>query len=157
MSLHSGTAESGGFIPRREFGLGGVYLSGGVALDGEELWAATEKGVLHWDGQRWKSYGEVRNGSSTVAAKGQVSVIEESGELWHFDGTQWTNEKVDLPGENVPELARTSDGTLWILRDGLWRREGSAWRTVKSDSQDFKYMDLVGTAGDRSGFGTAGN
>src|SRR5579871_2126266 len=34
-------------------GARGVHLASGVVVDGEDLWAATPEGVVHWDGSHW--------------------------------------------------------------------------------------------------------
>jgi len=47
----------------KDFGAPGVDVSAGFVLDGEEVWAPSAEGVLHWDGHRWKCYREaVANG-----------------------------------------------------------------------------------------------
>lgn len=139
-----------------DFGTKSVYAWAGFALDGEEVWAATDAGVLHWDGRRWQCHREAMTGetvSSMVAANGKVWMIGATGKLFHFDGHEWRVEKVDLPGakwgadeeEGSPDLARTMDGSLWIVRDGVWRWDGSKWLAIRPGGKDFKDAWLVGS------------
>jgi len=138
-----------------ELGTRGIDVSAGFVLDGEEVWAATDEGVLHGDGRHWKCYREAWGDSipsSIVAADGKVWGIDDQGNLSHFDGRQWTKEKVALPGakwseddDDSPELARTGDGSLWIVRSGVWRLDGSEWAAVKPAGEDFKDTWLVGS------------
>jgi len=125
-----------------------------VALDGEHLWAAAGMGVVNWDGSRWKYYHLTagKNGlTSIVAAGGRVWAIDGQGSLSHFDGAVWQTAPVVLPGikwdpdEDEPQLARTNDGSLWILRGGLWKQEGSAWVAVKPGGEDARDAWLVGS------------
>lgn len=128
-----------------------------IALDGEQLWAATEHGVVHWDGQRWHTDPKITAGfeSSIVAGGGEVWVIDSSGKLSHFSNGQWKSHTVELPGvkwaDDVepPKLARTEDGTLWLGWQGLWRWDGANW-TRMSDGQDvLEDAQLIGVSGDR--------
>jgi Tfp pilus assembly protein PilF len=145
-----------------DFGTRGAYASASLVLDGEEVWAATDEGVLHWDGRRWKCYRETiasTDPSSIVAARGKVWVLDEKGGLWHFDGGQWLAQKVELPGaranngkdandgEDSPELAATGDGSLWMVQNGVWRWDGSAWAAVKPGGE-FQNALLAGATGE---------
>jgi tetratricopeptide (TPR) repeat protein len=141
-----------------DFGTKGIEISNGFQLDGEDVWTASDKGVLRWDGQRWKDFPNVTGGSSIVsltAADGKAWAIDDLGTLASFDGTQWTTQKVELPGatwkggdeEVSPELAHTTDGSLWIVKDGVWRQNGSAWVAVHAEGDDLKEAGLAGTSG----------
>jgi tetratricopeptide (TPR) repeat protein len=141
-----------------DFGTPGVDLSGGFVMDGEQVWAATGEGVLHWDGHHWNCYRDAigKEGASSIAvANGKVWVIDDSGNLSHFDGSQWTRQKVELPGAkwdssedySSPELALTDDGSLWIVRDGVWRSDGPQWVAAKLDGEDLTDASLVGSTG----------
>jgi tetratricopeptide (TPR) repeat protein len=123
-----------------DFGTEYGYLPGGFALDGEEVWAASSDGVLHFDAKRWRRYpeslatGEV---TSIAAVHGQVWAIDTAGNLSHFDGRAWTIRKLDLPGvrwgsqkEREPRLAATANGVLWLVFQGLWRYDGTSWTRV---------------------------
>jgi hypothetical protein len=98
---------------------------------------ATEKATLHWNGHRWQtdSHTTAGPGASIVAGGGEVWVIDSSGKLSHFASGKWQSRTLALPGvkwsENPdagnPRLVRTSDGTVWLMRDGLWRWDGAGW------------------------------
>ena len=130
-------------------------LYGNLALDGEGLWGATGEGVIHFDGARWWRYRPTvatEHPTSIAAAHGQVWMIDHVGNLSHFDGRVWTAHKLDLPGVSwsdrigvfrVPVLALTSDGSLWLAWDGLWRFDGATW-TRKIEAA--RRPDLIGTA-----------
>jgi tetratricopeptide (TPR) repeat protein len=142
----------------KDFGAHGVDVSAGFVLDGEEVWAPSAEGVLHWDGRRWQCYREaVGTGdtSSIAAAQGQVWVLDDKGSLAHFDGRLWKVDHVELPGASwsdnkiSPDLARTGDGSLWIVRNGVWRWDGSAWTPVTPDGEDFADAGLVGVTSQR--------
>ncbi len=105
-------------------------LTGSLAMDGEEVWATTEDGVAHWDGSRWNTYRQPARVAGILAEHGQAWAIEENGTLWHFDGTVWSSEQPGRKWEDVPELARSPDGTLWMVDYGVWRREGASWREI---------------------------
>ncbi len=130
-----------------EIGLSGFDLSGGFVLDGEDVWTASEKGVLHWDRRQWKTYPEVTGGSSLAAVRGQVWVLDDAANLSHFDGVRWNVEKFPRTGEDAPELAQTSDGTVWIAAAGLWRRESAAWQPVSQEGRNFKESTFISAAG----------
>jgi tetratricopeptide (TPR) repeat protein len=129
------------------------------ALDGEQVWVATEQGVLDWDGQKWHSNHDVTAGygASIVAGGGEVWIIDSSGRLSHFHNGQWVSQKLVLPGVNWsrkkdaenPRLARTDDGTLWLMREGLWRWDGETWTQVTAGADKIEDAELIGAAGDR--------
>ena len=138
-----------------DFGTKNAYPLAGFVLDGEEVWAAMDEGVLHWDGRHWKRHREAiknQRACSLVAANGDAWMIDPMGNMSHFDGRQWKVEKVELPGvkwganewDAPPELARTMDGSLWIVREGVWRLDGSKWVPIKSGGRDFKAAELIG-------------
>jgi len=144
---------------RADFGTRSGYLKGRFVLDGESVWAASSEGVLRWDGQRWHCYREAvasKYAYSIVAAAGHVWVIDYWGSLSEFDGTRWTIRKLDLPGVNWkedrgpwPQLARTSDGALWLVRDGVWRFDGSRWTALRCPGSSLVDAWFVGVTGDR--------
>jgi hypothetical protein len=69
------------------------YKDNEFALDGEQVWAPTEQGVLHFDGTRWTSYKEAASseGASIVAGGGHVWVIDHTGKLSHYSNGKWTS------------------------------------------------------------------
>jgi hypothetical protein len=135
------------------------YIDGNFALDGEEVWAPTEHGVWHWDGQSWHSYSEVpaRWGASTVAGDGQVWMVDRSGKIFHFAKGKWSSQKLVLPGMTVeqsaeeegPQLARTADGSVWLVSQRVWRLYGDFWLPVIADRKLLDNVTLLGAAGDR--------
>ena len=144
---------------KADFGACTGYIEGPLALDGEDVWAAVSKGVLHWDGQRWQCYHEAvasKYAYSIVAAAGHVWVIDYWGNLSEFDGTRWSIRQLELPGVNWrkdkgpwPQLARTADGALWLMRGAVWRFDGAKWAAVNPPAVSLKDAWLVGSTGDR--------
>ena len=142
-----------------DFGTKTTYSDGNFALDGEQVWAPAGQGILHWDGQRWQSNREVpvSRGASIVAGDGQVWVVDDTLKLHHFENGKWTSEKLVLPGVNPeqakeggnPELARTADGTVWLVGQSVWRRDGANWVVVTADGRPIEDATLIGTTGDR--------
>jgi tetratricopeptide (TPR) repeat protein len=134
-----------------------VYHDGTFALDGEEVWYPAEKGVLHWDGQSWHSYSEVTpsQGASIVAGSGQVWIVDHTNQFFHFEKGKWTTKKLALPGmrasteNDAPELARTNDGTVWLVSRMLWRLNGDIWLPVIADGKLLDHVTLIGGARDR--------
>ena len=135
------------------------YINGNFALDGEDVWTPTERGVQHWDGQRWHSYGEVipGQGASAVAGDGQVWIVDGTAKLFHFANGKWVSQKLVLPGiatqrspeDQGPQLARTADGTVWLVSQRVWRLSGDFRIPVISDGKLLDNVTLLGAAGDR--------
>jgi hypothetical protein len=135
------------------------YINGNFALDGEDVWAPTERGIQHWDGQRWHSYSEAipGQGASTVAGEGQVWMVDSTGKLFHFANGKWASQKLVLPGigtqhsseDQGPQLARTADGTVWLVSQRVWRLSGDFRIPVISDGKLLNNVTLLGAAGDR--------
>jgi len=139
-----------------------TYKDNEFALDGEEVWAPTEQGVLHFDGAGWTSYKEAASseGASIVAGGGHVWVIDHTGKLSHFANGKWTSEKLALPGvtwtnnpdEGDPELALTANGNLWLDWEGVWRFDGARWSAVTVGTDRLNNAQLIGATGDRVWF-----
>jgi tetratricopeptide (TPR) repeat protein len=135
------------------------YINGNFALDGEDVWTPTERGVQHWDGQVWHSYSEAipGQGASTVAGDGQVWIVDGIGKLLHFADGKWASQKLVLPGigtqhspeDQGPQLARTADGTVWLVSQRVWRLSGDFRIPVISDGKLLDNVTLLGAAGDR--------
>lgn len=131
-----------------------------LVMDGEEIWGASYEGALRWDGHHWQYYqgpsGEMASG--IAAANGEAWTVNDSGDLRHFDGAQWQSHQLQLAGVNWadeqydgPQLARTADGTLWIVlggmqRGGVWRGDGTTWQAVETGGAELRDAALVGTA-----------
>jgi tetratricopeptide (TPR) repeat protein len=135
------------------------YRSVDFALDGEQAWTPTAHGMLHWDGQQWHmdNHATARFGASIVAGGGEIWVIDSSGKLSHFAKGQWQSQNLVLRGvdwsENrytdKPKLARTGDGTLWLMRHGLWRLDSSNWTKVTEGAYTLPDAQMMGAAEDR--------
>lgn len=138
-----------------------AYSDGDFALDGEQVWAPTEKGVLYWDGKRWWCYHEAPAGPGTsiVAGAGRVWMVDPAGKFSRFERGTWVNEKLALPGRNwqdipeagAPQLARTDDGTVWLVWAKIWRLDGVRWVPFPGAVPDRPLVDeyLIGTTGNR--------
>jgi tetratricopeptide (TPR) repeat protein len=135
------------------------YRDGTFALDGEQVWYPAEQGVLHWDGQSWHTYSEVTpsQGASIVAGGGQVWMVDHTDQFFHFEKGKWATKKLALPGMMAnpsveaasPELARTADGTVWLVSRMLWRLVGEIWLPVIADGKPLKNVTLIGAAENR--------
>jgi tetratricopeptide (TPR) repeat protein len=136
-----------------------TFHDGNFALDGDQVWMPSEQCVMHWDGQRWNSFTDVKptQGASIVAGDGQVWIADDTGQLFHFGNGKWTTKKLSLPGMKSgpdpevgsPELARTADGTVWLVAQRLWRLYGDIWLPVIADGKLLDDVTLIGAAGDR--------
>jgi tetratricopeptide (TPR) repeat protein len=127
----------------RQFGSSTDWLQGGFALRDEEVWGATGEGVVRFDGQSWQVYADaLKTGepAATVAGRSGVWIIDDEGNLSHFDGSNWTIQSLTgvLPaapqasGDDAsPRLTMTGDGRLWVSWRGLWRQDGETWREVR--------------------------
>ena len=89
-----------------------------LAADGDELWAGTDAGVWHHDGERWTGHtaaagvtGRVLDltvdDDGTVWAGGDDGVLRFHRRWEHLDRTH------DVPGERVAAVARSRDTALW--------------------------------------------
>jgi tetratricopeptide (TPR) repeat protein len=146
------------YYTRRDLGVKTDYSQSALALDGEQVWAPTQEGILHWDGQRWQLYKEAptSEAAAIVAGGGQVWVVDHTGKFSHFQEGQWKSQKLELPGVNwevnpddgvVPQLARTANGVVWLMWQGLWKLDGAKWTQVSDGKSSLTH--LIGAAGDR--------
>jgi len=132
-------------------------VRGGFALPGEEVWGATVEGVVRFDGQSWRLYPDALKAHSplkTVAGRSGVWVIDDDGNLSHFDGSTWKIQSLNsiLPGArlddqddvNLSGLTMTGDGRVWVFWRGLWCTEGDEWREVRPPGVDLWAADLIG-------------
>ena len=145
-----------------DFGGGTNWIRGGFALNEEEVWGATDKGVVRFDGQHWRVYKDALKTDKplvTVAGPSGVWVVDDDANLSHFDGTSWSiqnlNETLSQApsggGEDTdsPDLTMTGDSRLWILWHGLWRQEGDTWRAIRPGGVDLTYAYLIGHDAER--------
>ncbi len=155
-ALSRWTGSAWQYYKATDFGTKTTYSEGNFALDGEQVWAPTEEGVLHWDGERWHCYREAAAapGASIVAGGGQVWVIDHTGKQSHFIGGKWHS---SAPGSSWkddretgnPELARTADGTVWLVRRAVYRLVGVNWLPVTAEGKPLDYVTLIGAARNR--------
>jgi tetratricopeptide (TPR) repeat protein len=142
-----------------DFGTRASFLDREFTLDGENLWVATEQGMLHWDGQKWQNDPQVTAGTGawTVAGGGEVWVVDSTGKQSHFAKGQWNSQQVSLPGVTWSKraygpptrLARTEDGSVWLMRQGLWRWDGTNWIRITAGEESLQDAELLGAAGNR--------
>lgn len=141
------------------------WVRGGFTLSADELWGATDMGVIHFDGQSWHAYPEALKTSTPaaiVAGDSGVWVVDEYGNLSHFDGKSWSIRNLtgdldvvprsDGQDWNVPDLVMTAGGTPWIWWHGLWQQEGGHWRELKPAGIDLKDAALLGQDADQVWF-----
>jgi tetratricopeptide (TPR) repeat protein len=142
-----------------DFGTTTNYMWGGFALAGEDVWGATQEGVVHYDGTRWQLHRDALatdKPASIVADRTHVWVIDDDGNLSTFDGSRWTirSLKQELPtiswGGDMsfrrPALALGNNGTIWLLWKGLWRLHDGKWDEVRSDGRSQKDAVFAGKA-----------
>ena len=93
------------------------------------MWGATDEGVVRFDGRSWRLYRDAlktNRPSAIVAGRAGVWVVDDGGNLSHFEDGHWNirNLKDILPGappagknsKAVPRLALTGGGQLWISK-----------------------------------------
>jgi hypothetical protein len=121
-----------------DFGTQTNYTSGGFALASEEVWGATQEAVVHWDGAKWHRLPIHGEPESIVAAGDEAWTITSTGTLTHYTANREsaTDLRGSIPANWVkrvstrPVLGRTTDGTLWLVWDGVWRQQGEEWRAA---------------------------
>jgi hypothetical protein len=144
-----------------QIGAPGTVLSGGFALQGETVWAATTEGIASLENGNWRMYPEaVKTATATAITAGPSDVwaIDEEANLSHFDGMGWNieNLKSTPAGANWDELVQdtrlqlrtTDDGAPWLLLGGLWRLDDSGWRRLEMRNVDWERAELTGVNGD---------
>ncbi len=129
------------------------------ALDGGDVWAATAHAIVHFDGKRWRKYPEAianQDVCSIVADAGQVWALDQRGNLSHFDRNRWSVAKAQASGldwnaeqNSDPRLALGPDGSLWLVRDAVWKAQGADWVNLTPPELAKQDVRLVGVAGGR--------
>ncbi len=141
----------------RDFGLGGVDLSAGMAVYQDQVWAAGGNSVVHFDGRFWQRFPGVLPESPKAIAVNDlgVFVFADSGRLTRLvDGT-WVTEDMSqiLPGVNEVEcqicplsikLEAADSETILLQWKGLWRYNGDRWREIQIFETNLAYMDVAG-------------
>lgn len=131
----------------------------GMAIENENVWIATDKGMFEFDGQTWTTYPDaVKSKPISIAASDfGVYVIDGKGNLSHFDGLNWsiTNVREILPNlksnedDVYPSLFAASDGSIVMQWNGVWAFWGDGWREVTIQDTHLNRVELLGTAHNR--------
>lgn len=146
----------------RDFGTQTTWVRGGFALLREEVWGATDEGVVHFDGERWQVHPsalKTDRPAAIVAGRSGVWVVDDDGNLSHFDGANWSiqalGEVMSAPAKtdadpDPPRLAMSATGTVWVRWRGLWRQDGGGWRKIQSPDVNFDDTLLIGHSGENA-------
>ena len=139
-----------------EFGGGSQWIRGGLAVRGNEVWAATSSGPAVYDGKQWRSFSRPAGIDAPVdiaADESGVWLAGDNGAIGHYDGSSWTAANLNAPkvaaeeGE-TPRIAAAGGGRLWAVWRGLWLREGGEWRAVRIAGVNPDEVWLVGHEGE---------
>ena len=140
----------------------------GLALRGEEAWVATDDGVAWFDGRNWRSHqvALMADPGAIAAGPSGVWLIDRAAGLAHFDGNNWTFENLrstpaganwdERMEDAAPQLAVTADGALWLLLDGVWRKDESGWRERPIGNVDWSSAVLAAHSGNNIWLSTPG-
>ena len=146
---------------KKEFGTSTDWIRGGLALHDEEVWGATKEGAVRFNGQSWHFFKDALKTdwpTDTVAGRSGIWIIDDYGNLSHFDGLHWTIRSLKtilsapppagwtywLDADVPPRLAMTGDGRLWVFWHGLWWQDGEEWREIRIEGVDFTQALLIG-------------
>ncbi|HEX4592714.1 MAG TPA: tetratricopeptide repeat protein [Bryobacteraceae bacterium] len=140
-----------------DFGTTTNYMWGGFVLTGEDLWGATQEGVVHYDGKGWKLYKEALASdkpASIIAEGTRVWVIDDDGNFSIFDGSRWSirSLKKEMPAVSWggdmsfrrPALTLGPDRTVWLSWKGLWQLQGGRWVEVRPDGKSPRTAEFAG-------------
>src|SRR5260370_29736655 len=88
------------YYTRRDLGMQPGNNGTELTLDGEQVWAPTQEGMLHWDGRQWQLSREASASESAeiVAGGGEAWVIDHTGKFSHFQAGRWQSQKLEIPG-----------------------------------------------------------
>jgi hypothetical protein len=104
--------------------------------------AGAQNALLHWDGDRWhqvmeEDYKHGRNHQwESVWARSRSDVWLAGGDLFHFDGTTWS--QIATGPWHIKIVAGTPDGALWAIADG--EEGGAQYADVLLRSQDGRWF-----------------
>ncbi|MCD4747895.1 MAG: hypothetical protein K8R59_00865 [Thermoanaerobaculales bacterium] len=116
---------------------------GGIAADGNDVWAGTDGGLLHWDIAS-ATYQKYTTSEGLADQWVKDVLIDSVGDLWigtkagvqHFDGTTWTTYDTSnspLPNDIVYAITEDLDGDMWFgTAYGCAELSGASW-TVFTD------------------------
>jgi ligand-binding sensor domain-containing protein len=102
-----------------------------VASDGQTFWAGTDEGVFRLDGSLWRALPPLSGSVSALVATSAGLAAGTSDGVWLLDASRW--QRAGLDGRHVVALLLGADGHLEIAgtsSDGVFRREGGAWRPI---------------------------
>lgn len=126
-----------------------TFISG-IDVDGTDVWAGTNGGVLQWDLVS-ESYQKFTTSEGLVEHRVKDVLVDNAGNKWFgttqgvqkFDGTTWTTYDTansPLPNNTVFALAQDNDGAIWMGTGfGCARFDGTSWQV---------FTDLGGGATD---------
>lgn len=114
------------------------------------LWAGTRRGLLRWDGVRWR---EVASRDGPLVAEVRAITDDREGNLWigtrgsgllrlrDDQVTAWRQADGGLPSDDIASLHADADGVLWVgtrggglgrLAQGRWTRYTTAQGLVSN-------------------------
>ncbi len=138
-------------------------------LVGNELWAAIDQRLVHFDGKQWQSL-PIPNAAAdhVVGADSKTAwVLGNDGILRTWRGGKWESSdlratiaeaswKLEDAG-NPPRLASLGEGKLWLCSRTVWRAAGGVWTPVKVAGQPLRRATLLGSADGKLWFDDAGD
>ncbi len=109
-----------------------------MTLEGDEPWVATNRGLSHWNGRRWRTFDGT---NSPLASLVTAIAVDEAGVKWIgtydaglflYDGATWTNLNTTNSGlsdDFVTSIELDAAGAAWIgaWGDGVDRFDGATW------------------------------
>jgi hypothetical protein len=130
-----------------------------MTLDEETIWVAFDRGIAHFDGQRWKIYIDVTPSKPVSIAANSlgVYVIDSRGNLARFDGYEWStgNVRDTFPSlrsnadERYPSVVAASDTSLLVRWNGVWQFDGDRWQEITIGGRRLTPFVGIGTAHNR--------
>lgn len=98
------------------------------------VWAVSDHGIAHFDGQEWAIVTDIGFAGITVAPDGIVWAYTDA-QVSRFDGTTWQSltPNLDLHRRKICNLKVSTDNILWVLfcgyddDSGLIKFDGHVW------------------------------
>jgi hypothetical protein len=112
-----------------------------LALNANQVWVATDSGLLRWSGNNWRQF---TTSNSGIASNNLTSVARDNlGRIWagtaangvsvfNGPGNNWATFDASnvLPSNNVHDVAANAAGDVWVASaGGLSHFDGSTWTT----------------------------
>jgi hypothetical protein len=95
--------------PLLPMGSGTYDPSALLMISATDGWATGEDKTLHYDGSAWREVAALSDkqlgGGSSISAAGpnDIWIARLGGDIVHFDGTAWTEQRISLPfGQQLP-------------------------------------------------------